>query len=168
MPPLHHTPMIHPVGSVGVEPTPQRLKDVYAAITPRPRACEDATFEAKQPSHDSSPIARSRSFRAVGREALESSSAVLQTAANPSQLPAQTKRPGIFVVTPGLASFLKKKLGVTSAEDERGGPSPIDQPDARPICVSLESRDTSSLLSRERTTAIRDWDRSSSHLNRRS
>ena len=31
----------------------------------------------------------------VGREALESSSAVHQTAARPSQLPAQTKRPGI-------------------------------------------------------------------------
>jgi len=31
----------------------------------------------------------------VGREALESSSAVLQTAATPSQLPAQTKRPDI-------------------------------------------------------------------------
>jgi len=31
----------------------------------------------------------------VGREALESSSAVLQTAANPSQLPAQQKRPGV-------------------------------------------------------------------------
>ena len=26
-----------PVGSVGLEPTPPRLKGVYAAITPRPR-----------------------------------------------------------------------------------------------------------------------------------
>ena len=39
----------------------------------------------------------------MGREALESSSAVLQTAARPSQLPAQQKKPGVDV-TPGLYS----------------------------------------------------------------
>ena len=38
------------VGSVGVEPTPQRLKGVYAAVTPRPRE-GDAAFEAEEVVH---------------------------------------------------------------------------------------------------------------------
>jgi hypothetical protein len=53
----------------------------------------------------------------VGREALESSSAVLQTAARPSQLPAQTKKAG-HRVTPGLEKGTRMKgSGVTNAMD---------------------------------------------------
>ncbi len=35
-----------PVGSVGFEPTPPRLKGVYAAVTPRPRIEGEAAFES--------------------------------------------------------------------------------------------------------------------------
>jgi hypothetical protein len=53
----------------------------------------------------------------VGREALESSSAVLQTAARPSQLPAQTKKAG-HRVTPGLEEGTRmREYGVTSARE---------------------------------------------------
>ena len=47
-----------------------------------------------------------RSVSAVGREALESSSAVLQTAATPSQLSTQKEKAGRHRVTPGLARSL--------------------------------------------------------------
>jgi hypothetical protein len=53
----------------------------------------------------------------VGREALESSSAVLQTAARPSQLPAQTKK-ARHRVTPGLEkACFNEKPSVTNARD---------------------------------------------------
>lgn len=53
----------------------------------------------------------------VGREALESSSAVLQTAATPSQLPAQTKKAG-HLATPGLE---KRHLQVGCGRHKRNG-----------------------------------------------
>jgi hypothetical protein len=144
----------------------KRLKDAYAAITPRPRLNGGRTFHPKELCHLKVPSRElwSAAFSAAlvccpptkaaenaalhmtlcdikaGREALESSSAALQTAAIPSQLPTQNKKARHLVVTPGLASFFQKKLGVTSAEDERGGHSPTVQPDARPICVVPESR----------------------------
>ena len=52
-------------------------------LNPPPRLERPVSSADRRTGHD------------VGREALESSSAVLQTAANPSQLPAQRKRPGI-------------------------------------------------------------------------
>lgn len=87
------------MGSVGVEPTPTRLKDVYAAVTPQPR-----TGWAVQ----------------VGREALESSSAVLQTAARPSQLPAQKKKARHLLVTPGLASRFQESSVASQARRMSG------------------------------------------------
>jgi hypothetical protein len=44
-----------PVGSAGFEPAPQRLKGVYATITPRPRFEGEAAFAAPT-CHDSSPV----------------------------------------------------------------------------------------------------------------
>ena len=55
----------------------------------------------------------------VGREALESSSAVLQTAARPSQLPAQTKRPGISRRPALKKAPAWRDAGVTIAMDTR-------------------------------------------------
>src|SRR5438128_11755681 len=52
---------------------------------------------------------RAVSARPVGREALESSSAAFQTAARPSQLPTQTKKPDV-AVTPGFVK-LRSVLG---------------------------------------------------------
>ena len=40
-----------PVGSVGLEPTPQGLKDLYAAVTPRPHERKGPAFESNG-SHD--------------------------------------------------------------------------------------------------------------------
>jgi hypothetical protein len=62
----------------------------------------------------------------VGREALESSSAVLQTAATPSQLPAQTKRPDISRHPALKGSPAKEDADVTSAMD-----TPLAKPVAR-------------------------------------
>jgi hypothetical protein len=71
-------------------------------------------------------------------------------------------------VTPGLASRLQRgSFGVTSAEDERGGQSPIDRADARPICVSQTTRNPYSSSSQGRDSTIRYEDRSSFHLDRR-
>ncbi len=102
-----------PIGPAGVEPTPYRLKGGYAAITPRPRMIRGrdgfngrarSIFVLQYVDRGRISLTTGNSLIhsplitlhcAVGREALESSSAVLQTAATPSQLPAQTKRPGI-------------------------------------------------------------------------
>ena len=70
--------------------------------------------------------------RKVGREALESSYAVLQTAAIPSQLPAQVvsmwarKNPMSFV-TPGFDDLKKNRSSVTSANMARAAYSPVDR-----------------------------------------
>ena len=69
--------------------------------------------------------------REVGREALESSSAVLQTAARPSQLPAQVvvvearKRPDVARDT-GPCLKASGKTCVTSAEAVRAAPYATD------------------------------------------
>lgn len=71
--------------------------------------------------------------RKVGGEALESSSAVFQTAARPSQLPAQAfvvgiqKKARCLLVTPGLGESLRELTRVTSAEDAQGTYSPADR-----------------------------------------
>src|SRR6185437_1774800 len=70
----------------------------------------------------------------------------------PSQLPAQNKKARHRIVTPGLASnLIKGSLGVTSAADERGGPSPPSRPDARPICVSAKTRRPCSSFSQDQS-----------------
>ena len=77
-----------PVGSLGLEPTPPRLKGVYAAITPRPRTEGARAFVPVEVCHRVAPRLRGP----VGREALESSSAGFQAAASPSQLPTQKEK----------------------------------------------------------------------------
>ncbi len=57
----------------------------------------------------------------------------------------------------------KGTLGVTNAEDERGGHSPIDRADAWPICVSQKTRDPLSSLSLGLIAAIHHEDRPSFH-----
>ena len=87
------------VGPEGLEPSPRWLRARHAAAN------------TWIPRH---------TVQTVGREALESSSAVLQTAANPSQLPAQKKKAG-HPVAPGLTKgTCPMATDVKSARDIRG------------------------------------------------
>ena|GEM_PF-5567486 len=96
------------MGSLGFEPRPSQIKslercllrhdpgysgnrgDVYGAWPTPPVG----RISIRPPPLSSRGRIKIRPT--VGREALESSSAVLQTAAKPSQLPTQQKRPGVL------------------------------------------------------------------------
>src|SRR5437899_2466158 len=107
------------------------------ATTPRKMLSIVASFQAHEgcpQKNFSVPSLR----RAVGREALESSSAVLQTAANPSQLPAQQKRPG--VARDAWPCAARKGCGVTSAKETRPGTAPSDRRGYKAIGVEVDNR----------------------------
>jgi hypothetical protein len=117
---------------VGVEPTlPLYGSGVVAAGPPVRWFCfllPPSSFLLSQwlvgESNPSLRLERPGSFpiderAAVGREALESSSAVLQTAAKPSQLPTQQKRP-VCRVTPGLGSHVRSFRPVSAAQRKQG------------------------------------------------
>ena len=73
----------------------------HALIVPASSPCGNRTHLSALKGRYPRPIDERASFRRVGRVALESTSAALQAAARPSQLPAHpTKRPGCLV-TPG-------------------------------------------------------------------
>ena len=78
-----------PVGPERVELSPPRLKVACAADYATVPFRVSVAFVAVQACHRVGPLLR---VEPVGREALESSSAVFQTAANPSQLPTQKEK----------------------------------------------------------------------------
>ena len=115
----------------GFEPPPCRLKVCCAAVTPRPRirsgVCVSIVAKAScdllpnlcitnllRVLRGESPSDSSKN-KAVGREALESSSAVLQTAARPSQLStpklknANPKQPVAFLIDPTQLEMVHAK-----------------------------------------------------------
>ena len=119
------------VGMVGLEPTISCSQNTWACRCPTSRF-PIATFCFEHPVGESNPCLRIESppswatrrtghvvrvRRAqVGRGALESPSAALQTAAIPSQLPAQRKKPGVasdtgllLIVPRALAKCHKRK-----------------------------------------------------------
>jgi hypothetical protein len=121
------------VGPERVELSPCGLKVRCATITPRSRGGV-VTFVAMRKWHGPH-----LGWLPAGREALESSSPALQASATPSQLPTQTKRPGISCDTWPYKPLTVKKLGVTSAEGGREGQSPRHQADAWPVGAKPET-----------------------------
>src|SRR5436309_3267837 len=99
---------VEPVGSVGVEPTPPRLKGVYAAFTPRPPIREVAAFQA---NHGRSPHLHERRGLSPPGQARR-------------LVPREKKKARHHSRHLALQASLRRKLGVTSAADEREGHSP--------------------------------------------
>ena len=88
------------------------------------RRCIMASPLFQQPVGDSNPCSRVENPAssplderavAVGREALESSSAVFQTAATPSQLPTQRKRPGVLLRRLALQASSRGRCSASQA-----------------------------------------------------
>jgi hypothetical protein len=133
------------VRTVGLEPTiswPPAKRDTtlrHVLITQHPVRESNPHLRIESPLSlplDQRGVLCAHRVRKVGREALESSSAVLQTAAIPSQLPAQIvvesassigrsqrKRPDV-AVTPGLVAHQRERPSVNSAFVHWGARSP--------------------------------------------